>query len=96
VDADDIVDTESNLKPVVLKKVLYRLGLDPTLADPWERVIHQLLNRRNDVAHGTARGGLDARTLEELEQAVGLVLDELIRAISQAVVGEQYRVAAGA
>jgi hypothetical protein len=94
IEADNIVNTESNLKPVVLKKVLFRLGLDPKLADPWESIIHQLLNRRNNVAHGSGRASLDAKTFGDLEQAVTLVLDELIQAISKAVVDQTYRVAA--
>lgn len=94
IDGDDVVDTESNLKPVVLKKILYRLGLDPALAQPWESVIHQLLNRRNDVAHGTAKSGLEVKEYVSLEQAVMLVIDELVRAISEAVANQRYLAAA--
>lgn len=90
LDGDDVVDTESNLKPVVLKKILYRLGLDPALAQPWESVIHQLLNRRNDVAHGTAKSGLGEKEYASLEQAVMLVIDELVKAISEAVANRRY------
>jgi hypothetical protein len=90
INTDDVVDTESNLKPVVLKKILYRLGLNPLLAQPWESVIHQLLNRRNDVAHGTSKSGLDEKEYASLEQAVTLVVDDLVKAISEAVARRQY------
>lgn len=90
INTDDVVDTESNLKPVVLKKILYRLGLDPLLAQPWESVIHQLLNRRNDVAHGTAKSGLEEKEYTSLEQAVTLVVDDLVKAISEAVSKRHY------
>jgi hypothetical protein len=90
IDVDQTVDTESNLKPVVLRKILYRLGLDPKMAEPWEGVINQLLNRRNDVAHGTAKSGLAEKDYTALEQAVNLVIDALVQAISQAVSNQLY------
>ena len=90
IDPDNVVDTESNLKPVVLRKMLYRLGLDPELAQPWEGAIHNLLNRRNAVAHGTAKAGLTEKEYGGLEQTVGLVVDGLVKAISDAVAGQVY------
>ncbi|MBK8217876.1 MAG: hypothetical protein IPK71_29460 [Myxococcales bacterium] len=90
IDADKVVDAESNLKPVVLKKILFRLGLDPDLAKPWEGTIHCLLNHRNTVAHGTARFGLDAKLFEELERAVWSVVGEIVKAVFDAAAGKAY------
>lgn len=90
IDTDELVDTESNLKPVVLKKILFRIGLDPNLMRPWESVIHQLLNRRNDVAHGTAKNGLEEKDYTALEQAVNLVVDDIVKAICDAVAKQFY------
>ncbi len=92
INADDLVDTESNLKPVVLKKILYRLGLDAKLAEPWEGAIHQLLHRRNDIAHGTAKDGLEEQDYTSLERAVTLVVDDLVKAICAAVMKQEYLV----
>ena len=91
IDPDLIVDTESNLKPIVLRKMLFRLGLDPSLAQPWEGTVHNLLNRRNAVAHGTARAGLEEKEYAQLEQAVMLVVDGIVVAISEAVAKQAYR-----
>lgn len=91
LDADALVDTESNLKPVVLRKILYRLGLEPTLVTPWTGTIQQLLRRRNDVAHGTAKDGLDEQVYRELEQAVYAVVDDLVRVICEAISKQLYR-----
>jgi hypothetical protein len=90
IDVDDVVDTESNLKPIVLRKILFRLGLDPELAEPWEGTINQLLQRRNDVAHGSARVGLTEKDYAKLEQAVTLVIDDLVQAVSRAVSEQHY------
>lgn len=90
IDVEEVVDTESNLKPVVLKKILFRLGLDPDLAKPWEGAIHRLLNRRNDVAHGTAKAGIEEKEFADLEQAVWLVVDGIVKALSDAVARKLY------
>jgi len=91
LDADRLVDTESNLRPVVLRKILFRLGLEPGLVEPWSATINQLLRRRNDIAHGTAKGGLDEQVYRELEQAVYAVVDDLVRVICAAVAEQSYR-----
>lgn len=91
LDADSLVDTESNLKPVILRKILYRLGLEPALVTPWTGAIQQLLRRRNDVAHGTAKDGLDEQVYRELEQAVYAVVDDLVSVICDAISKQLYR-----
>jgi len=91
LDADSVVDTESNLKPVVLRKILYRLGLEPTLVTPWTGTIQQLLRRRNDVAHGATKDGLDEQVYRDLEQAVYAVVDDLVRVICEAISKQLYR-----
>ena len=50
VDSDLVVSTDSNLKPVVLRKMLFRLGLDHAMADPWSGQLHQLLGKRNNLS----------------------------------------------
>jgi hypothetical protein len=92
IDGDSVVDTESNLKPVVLRKILFRLGMEPSTMQPWEGSIQQLLQRRNDVAHGTAKDGLSEDDYTKLEQATGLVVDEIVRAVSTAIIEQQYKV----
>lgn len=90
IDPDLVVNTESNLKPVVLRKILYQLGFDPALVEPWEKTVNQLLRRRNDVAHGTARAGLTAKEYDELEMAVKEVVDAIVAAITEALAREAY------
>jgi hypothetical protein len=53
-------------------------GLDPNLAEPWETTINKLLHRRNGVAHGTEKNGIEVREYRELQQAVTLVVDGLV------------------
>jgi RiboL-PSP-HEPN len=49
---DDLIDTESNLKPIVLMKNLFKLGLDYKLVDPHSASVNKLIGVRNAIAHG--------------------------------------------
>jgi hypothetical protein len=90
INVETVVDTGSNLKPAVLRKILFQLGLDPALADPWEGTIDQLLRRRNAVAHGAAKDGLEEKDYARLEEAVALVVEGLVQSISRAVGDRTY------
>lgn len=49
---DDVVDTESNLSPIILKKNLYKLGMDYAVPEREGAQLNQLLGIRNAIAHG--------------------------------------------
>ena len=49
---DDVVDTESNLSSIVLKKNLFRLGLNYPIVEAQEANLNKLLGIRNAIAHG--------------------------------------------
>lgn len=91
LDTDVVVDTESNLKPVVLRKILFRLGFDPDTVRPWEGALNWLLNKRNDVAHGTAKEGFEEKEYADVEVAVSRFVDGLVTAITGAVAQRAYR-----
>ena len=46
------MDTRSNLNSVLLKRLLYLLGLDYVIVDKQRRNIDMLLGVRNAIAHG--------------------------------------------
>jgi hypothetical protein len=52
LDADDLTATDSNLSPAVLRRNLYRLGLDPEVLATHHNGLAFLLRTRNDIAHG--------------------------------------------
>jgi hypothetical protein len=86
LDSDAIVDTESNLRPVVLQKIIFRLGMNHLMVDPWLDAISQLIGRRNAIAHGSSRKGIDAKEYIELELAVMSVIAEITKALFDAAV----------
>jgi hypothetical protein len=88
--ADDVVDTESNLKPVVLRKNLYRLGFPPDQFDEHEGSINQLLEYRNKISHGEMQSGLKRDKYEALRLAVYDVMVEVKREVMNALQNKAY------
>ena len=50
--SEGLVDTESNLKSYVLKKLMYCLALDYEKVSSQKRIINGLVDKRNAIAHG--------------------------------------------
>lgn len=82
---DSIVDVESNLKPIVLQKILYRLGLDYDEFKRYDKNIHKLLNKRNSIAHGAQKDGIDAKDYDDLEKETLNLMDNLKLMIFEAL-----------
>jgi len=74
---DEIIDTESNLRPVVLRKNLYLLGLPHDTFKHLDGTIHQLLKLRNKIAHGERKDGIDASEFNVLKHAVREVMRDV-------------------
>lgn len=78
---DDFVDTESNLKPVVLRKILYRLGLPYEQFSEHAGKIDRLLRVRNKIGHGEMRSGVTARDYDELRMIVLEIMNAIKRQV---------------
>jgi hypothetical protein len=63
---DEVVDTESNLSPTVLKKNLYRLGLPHEKFDGYKDEINELLAIRNGISHGSLKEGIEEKLYRQL------------------------------
>lgn len=86
-----VVDTESNLKPIVLRKILYRLGFTYNAFKDKEASINELLNRRNNIAHGVQKLGIDANEYEGIEKITFSIMDALLRMIVDALNNKIYK-----
>ena len=86
----DVVDTEANLKPPIMRKILYRLGLPHGVFIENEGNIHLLLNYRNSVSHGALKDGLSERTYEEIQLATLESMSSLIKIITVALSDTKY------
>lgn len=87
---DEVVDVESNLKPIVLRKILFRLGFAPDQFSADEGAIHRLLGRRNNIAHGAERGGVDEEELKVLETVTTRIQSRLMIELTHALVEQRY------
>ena len=87
---DHVVDTESNLKPVVLRKNLFRLGFAYDAFEGIEGEISKLLNFRNRIAHGASRDGITAQDLEQLSTAAYKIMDEIKSTVMNALTNREY------
>jgi hypothetical protein len=87
---EDVIDTESNLKPVVLRKNLFRVGLTHDQFAFLDGDIHRLLNSRNKIAHGEARSGIKSTEYEALRAAVFYIMDSVTAGVMQALLEERF------
>ncbi len=76
---DKVVDPESNLKPDVIRKNLFRLGIPHDMFQPHEGTVHKLLKKRNNVAHGATRLGVEEEDFNELERAVMDIMEDVVK-----------------
>jgi hypothetical protein len=81
IPSEKVVDPESNLKPDVIRKNLFRLGFPYDMFEPHEGTVHQLLNRRNNIAHGSTRLGIDEVEFDKLEKAVMDIMEEVVKVL---------------
>lgn len=80
---EDIVDTESNLKSHVLKKLLFQLDMDFTIVDLYQKDLNELVHKRNAYAHGDLVRGPSKdeynnyrdKTLQLMEKIKAIICD---------------------
>lgn len=87
---DGVVDTESNLSPLVLRKNLYRLGLPHDQFEDQDGEIHKLLNIRNEISHGSLKEGVDKKLYEELRTATSTIMSGLGAGVMKALSDRAY------
>lgn len=87
---DGVVDTESNLKPIVLRKNLYRLGLPYDHFDPLDGSIHTLLELRNKIAHGETQDGIDVELYNTLRDCASKVMTGITTGVTKALIDKDF------
>jgi hypothetical protein len=85
IPADKVVDPESNLKPDVIRKNLFRLGFRYDMFQSHEGTVHKLLNKRNAVAHGSNRLGIEEHEYNELELAVLDIMSDVVKLLFESL-----------
>ena len=80
-----IVDLESNLKPKVLRKNLYRLGICQSFLAPLQDNLNRLLGKRNNIAHGASSVGIGDAELTELKVCATEIASRVSEGVLSAV-----------
>lgn len=80
-----------NLEPIVLKKFLYRLGLDPHMFVAHDGVLFRLVKLRHLIAHGETNGAVDDDGFKEMYEAVKNAFTEIMSELTKSLREESYR-----
>lgn len=88
---EDVIDTESNLKPKVIRKNLFRIGLDYTAFDTYQGDIDRILNYRNGIAHGARKNGIKQKEFDNFEAVCMTVLKGIKEQVVAALTKGLYR-----
>lgn len=86
-----VVDTESNIGPEVLKKILFKLGFPHNVFDIHKSDILQLLNARNDIAHGKMKSGVEEKDYNRIEKATLATMRGIISLIMDSLTNNKYK-----
>ena len=87
---EHVVDTESNLTPVVLRKNLFRLGFPHNQFEEFDGNINRLLAFRNRIAHGESRQGVDLRTYSDLRSVVFTIMQAVTIQVTNALAEKRF------
>jgi hypothetical protein len=87
---DDVVNTESNLTPVVMKKILFRLGFGYDDLASVAGSIQKLLGLRNGIAHGKIKEGLEDDKYESIQRDVFALINAVKRKVTEAILNTAY------
>lgn len=88
---DNVVDAESNLSSVVLKKNLFRLGLPFDEVDKHKGTIDMLLGVRNAIAHGDTLAKPEQKTVDGYVASAFLVMQFVQQEVFLALRDRKYQ-----
>lgn len=88
---EDIVDAESNLKAHILQRNLFVLGLDHKFVEPYQDIINNFLGRRNRIAHGEDRRGVQEAEYNDYESCVFEICYKLMEFLDDAYRNERFK-----
>lgn len=92
---ESTVNTESNLSSIVLRRNLFRLGFPLDLMSEYDVHLDELVNRRNNIAHGIDDSVVRSTDYERLQRSVFQAMDSIALAIIEALDQSSYLCAPG-
>lgn len=89
--ADNVINTESNLWYHVLKKNLFKLGIDYTVFNQYQSSIDKLVNKRNSIAHGSERFGIAESEYRKIQDDIIETMNNIIRILMKNLKDESFK-----
>lgn len=87
---DEISDTQSNLKPEVLYKILFQLGFSLDSFKKYQGEIQKLLNYRNNIAHGVHQENIEKFPYEKIKSSIMLIIEAIRELIRDSLCENRY------
>lgn len=87
---DLVIDTKSNLNYTNLQILLYKVGLSEKLFSTYENDINQLVNLRNQIAHGEKILTFAYDKFESLENTIKKIMEEITKQIFAAAKNNDF------
>lgn len=86
----NVILTKSNLKFDILEEILFILGLDLSKFTPYKSLINDLVDARNNIAHGNYLR-VELRTYQSMHIDVQTVMELLKTEIENSAIAETYK-----
>lgn len=87
---DSVVNTESNLRYIVLQKNLYKIGLPIEMFSQHHSDIDALVDRRNTIAHGNFHSGVTSEEYSKWDEKVNSIMSNVTTLLYDYVKHERY------
>jgi hypothetical protein len=87
---DEYIKTYSNLKIPILDRTLYHLGFQPGSFDEYTGEVSNLVDRRNDYAHGEMKPGIKKEEYEQFETITFKIMSDLMGLLDESLKNKRY------
>lgn len=87
---EEFISTKSNLKVPILSMILYHLGFPPDRFNDYTTDISNMVDRRNDYAHGEKKTGIKIEEYERFEVATFRLMNELMELLDDSLNNKLY------
>lgn len=88
---DNVINTESNLHYIILKKNLFKLGIDSQDFDKYESSIESLVNKRNSIAHGSEKFGITKDEYTKIYNDIKEIMNNIIKILMNNLQDESFK-----
>ncbi|STQ77012.1 MAE_28990/MAE_18760 family HEPN-like nuclease [Grimontia hollisae] len=87
------INTENNIGPNVLRKLLYQIGLEHKGLDEISKDLNRLRRIRNDIAHGKSKEGIDDKHYIAFKECYETIFNRLSNLMIKSYANKEYLLA---